>query len=43
MLLHRAIGQTDLRVVDNGLLRLNETEQVMEMFGDHFRSEYHSR
>ncbi|SUH35819.1 GMP synthase [Salmonella enterica subsp. enterica] len=22
--------------VDNGLLRLNEAEQVMDMFGDHF-------
>ncbi|MCU7555692.1 glutamine-hydrolyzing GMP synthase [Alteromonas sp. ASW11-19] len=37
MLLHQAIG-TNLTCVfvDNGLLRLNEGEQVMEMFGDHF-------
>ena len=37
MLLHRAIG-TNLTCVfvDNGLLRLNEADQVMEMFGDHF-------
>ncbi len=37
MLLHRAIGDKLTCVfVDNGLLRLNEGEQVMEMFGDHF-------
>ena len=37
MLLHRAIGpQLTCVFVDNGLLRLNEGEQVMEMFGDHF-------
>jgi len=37
MLLHRAIGDKLTCVfVDNGLLRLNEAEQVMEMFGDHF-------
>ncbi|EKE85206.1 glutamine-hydrolyzing GMP synthase [Idiomarina xiamenensis] len=37
MLLHRAIGdQLTCVFVDNGLLRLNEAEQVMEMFGDHF-------
>jgi len=37
MLLHRAIGSKLTCVfVDNGLLRLNEAEQVMEMFGDHF-------
>ncbi len=37
MLLHRAIGDRLTCVfVDNGLLRLNEGEQVMEMFGDHF-------
>ncbi|MBW8190856.1 glutamine-hydrolyzing GMP synthase [Neiella marina] len=37
MLLHRAIGPNLTCVfVDNGLLRLNEGEQVMEMFGDHF-------
>ncbi|MFT6529078.1 MAG: GMP synthase (glutamine-hydrolyzing) [Psychrosphaera sp.] len=37
MLLHRAIGKKLTCVfVDNGLLRLNEGEQVMEMFGDHF-------
>ncbi|WP_019675656.1 glutamine-hydrolyzing GMP synthase [Arsukibacterium perlucidum] len=37
MLLHRAIG-TNLTCVfvDNGLLRLNEGKQVMDMFGDHF-------
>ncbi|MBY6186161.1 glutamine-hydrolyzing GMP synthase [Marinobacter hydrocarbonoclasticus] len=37
MLLHRAIGdQLTCVFVDNGLLRLNEGDQVMEMFGDHF-------
>ncbi|MGX5913347.1 glutamine-hydrolyzing GMP synthase [Aliidiomarina sp. Khilg15.8] len=37
MLLHQAIGdQLTCVFVDNGLLRLNEGEQVMEMFGDHF-------
>ncbi|WP_448566948.1 glutamine-hydrolyzing GMP synthase [Thalassotalea ganghwensis] len=37
MLLHRAIGKKLTCVfVDNGLLRLNEGKQVMEMFGDHF-------
>lgn len=37
MLLHQAIGENLTCVfVDNGLLRLNEGEQVMEMFGDHF-------
>ena len=37
MLVHRAIGdQLTCVFVDNGLLRLNEGEQVMEMFGDHF-------
>lgn len=37
MLLHRAIGkQLTCVFVDNGLLRLNEGKQVMEMFGDHF-------
>lgn len=37
MLIHRAIGPKLTCVfVDNGLLRLNEAEQVMEMFGDHF-------
>ena len=37
MLLHRAIGDKLTCVfVDNGLLRLNEGKQVMEMFGDHF-------
>lgn len=37
MLLHRAIGdQLTCVFVDNGLLRLNEADQVMEMFGDHF-------
>ncbi|MEO9911595.1 MAG: glutamine-hydrolyzing GMP synthase, partial [Lentilitoribacter sp.] len=37
MLLHRAIGENLTCVfVDNGLLRLNEADQVMEMFGDHF-------
>ncbi|WP_414828037.1 glutamine-hydrolyzing GMP synthase [Alteromonas sp. H39] len=37
MLLHRAIGKNLTCVfVDNGLLRLHEGEQVMEMFGDHF-------
>ncbi|MDF0534842.1 glutamine-hydrolyzing GMP synthase [Shewanella sp. A32] len=37
MLLHRAIGDKLTCVfVDNGLLRLNEAQQVLEMFGDHF-------
>ena len=37
MLLQRAIGDKLTCVfVDNGLLRLNEGEQVMDMFGDHF-------
>lgn len=37
MLLHRAIGDRLTCVfVDNGLLRLNEAEQVLEMFGDRF-------
>ena len=37
MLLHRAIGKNLTCVfVDNGLLRLNEGKQVMDMFGDHF-------
>ncbi|SDI60781.1 GMP synthase (glutamine-hydrolyzing) [Ferrimonas sediminum] len=37
MLLHRAIGsQLTCVFVDNGLLRLDEGDQVMEMFGDHF-------
>ncbi len=37
MLLQRAIGDKLTCVfVDNGLLRLNEAHQVMEMFGDHF-------
>lgn len=36
MLLHRAIGERLTCVfIDNGLLRLNEAEQVMAMFGDH--------
>ncbi|NIG62440.1 MAG: glutamine-hydrolyzing GMP synthase [Serratia symbiotica] len=37
MLLHRAIGTRLTCVfVDNGLLRLNESDQVLKMFGDHF-------
>lgn len=37
LLLQRAIGDRLTCVfVDNGLLRLNEADQVMEMFGDHF-------
>lgn len=37
MLLHRAIGKRLTCVfVDNGLLRLNEADQVMNMFGDQF-------
>lgn len=37
MLLHRAIGkQLTCVFVDNGLLRLNEAQQVMDMFGSHF-------
>ncbi|NMH58990.1 glutamine-hydrolyzing GMP synthase [Alteromonas ponticola] len=37
MLIHQAIGDKLTCVfVDNGLLRLNEGQQVMDMFGDHF-------
>lgn len=37
LLLHRAIGKNLHCVfVDNGLLRLNEADQVMSMFGDKF-------
>ncbi|OBW99700.1 GMP synthase [Gallibacterium genomosp. 1] len=37
LLLHRAIGKNLHCVfVDNGLLRLNEADQVMEMFGNKF-------
>ncbi|WP_194437925.1 glutamine-hydrolyzing GMP synthase [Vibrio fluminensis] len=37
MLVHRAIGDKLTCVfVDNGLLRLNEGQQVMDMFGDKF-------
>ncbi|WP_199609140.1 glutamine-hydrolyzing GMP synthase [Flocculibacter collagenilyticus] len=37
MLIQRAIGDKLTCVfVDNGLLRLNEAEQVIDMFGDHF-------
>ncbi|WP_032094093.1 glutamine-hydrolyzing GMP synthase [Necropsobacter rosorum] len=37
LLLHRAIGKNLHCVfVDNGLLRLNEADQVMQMFGDKF-------
>lgn len=37
MLVHQAIGsQLTCVFVDNGLLRLNEGQQVMDMFGDHF-------
>ncbi len=37
MLVHRAIGDKLTCVfVDNGLLRLDEGQQVMDMFGDHF-------
>lgn len=37
MLIHRAIGDKLTCVfVDNGLLRLNEADQVMDMFGDKF-------
>nr|WP_086939034.1 glutamine-hydrolyzing GMP synthase [Thaumasiovibrio occultus] len=37
MLVHRAIGDKLTCVfVDNGLLRLNEGQQVMDMFGDQF-------
>ncbi|OBU26582.1 glutamine-hydrolyzing GMP synthase [Photobacterium kishitanii] len=37
MLIHRAIGNKLTCVfVDNGLLRLNEGQQVMDMFGDKF-------
>lgn len=37
MLLHKAIGERLTCVfVDNGLLRLNEASQVMDMFGEHY-------
>jgi len=37
-LLHQAIGdQLTCIFVDNGLLRLGEADQVMEVFGDHLR------
>ncbi|UVK77344.1 MAG: GMP synthetase [Sodalis sp. Fse] len=37
MLLHRAIGKRLTCVfVDNGLLRFNEANQVMKMFGEHY-------
>lgn len=37
MLLHQAIGKNLTCVfVDNGLLRLHEGQQVMDMFGEHF-------
>ncbi|CUX97132.1 glutamine-hydrolyzing GMP synthase [Candidatus Hoaglandella endobia] len=37
MLLHRAIGERLICVfVDNGLLRLNEAQQVIEMFNDRY-------
>lgn len=37
LLLHKAIGdKLHCVFVDNGLLRLNEADQVMEMFGDRF-------
>ncbi|KYP97792.1 GMP synthase [Sodalis-like endosymbiont of Proechinophthirus fluctus] len=37
MLLHLAIGERLTCVfVDNGLLRLNEASQVIDMFGDHY-------
>ncbi|MBY6064963.1 glutamine-hydrolyzing GMP synthase [Pseudidiomarina sediminum] len=37
MLLHRAVGeQLTCVFVDNGLLRWQEAEQVMDMFGDHY-------
>ncbi|HCN71530.1 MAG TPA: GMP synthase (glutamine-hydrolyzing), partial [Pusillimonas sp.] len=36
-LIHKAIGdQLTCVFVDHGLLRLNEGEQVMQTFGDHF-------
>jgi GMP synthase (glutamine-hydrolysing) len=36
-LIHRAIGrQLTCVFVDNGLLRLNEREQVEKLYGDHF-------
>ncbi|MCR3755347.1 MAG: GMP synthetase [Sodalis sp. Psp] len=37
MLLHRAIGnQLTCVFVDNGLLRLNEAQQIMKMFSNHY-------
>ena len=42
LLLHRAIGKNLHCVfVDNGLLRLHEGDQVMEMFGDKIRLEHY--
>lgn len=38
LLIHQAIGERLTCVfVDNGLLRLGEAEQVVKMFGDHFK------
>ncbi len=41
-LLYRAIGdQLSCILVDNGLLRSNEREWVVEQFGDHFKTDLH--
>lgn len=41
-LLYRAIGaQLSCILVDNGLLRKNESEMVVEMFGGHFKTDLH--
>ncbi len=38
MLIHKAIGdQLTCLFVDNGLLRLNEAQQVMDTYGEHFQ------
>ncbi|VBB45383.1 GMP synthetase (glutamine aminotransferase) [uncultured Desulfatiglans sp.] len=42
VLLHKAIGpQLSCIFVDNGLLRLNEAREVMELFGDHYGMDIH--
>lgn len=42
VLLHKAIGpQLSCIFVDNGLLRLNEAQEVMELFGDHYGMDIH--
>ncbi|WP_028321746.1 glutamine-hydrolyzing GMP synthase [Desulfatiglans anilini] len=42
VLLHKAIGpQLSCIFVDNGLLRLNEAREVMELFGEHYGMDIH--